>query len=112
MADFEKLESLGIPRSLVTEILSDGVLDIFLRTDLKSEGLYFAYTIFLRPLGVFEVEAAARILSSKLGFELLPEEVFRFLIMHEYGHHKGLKEKEADEFAAARIKNQRAIADF
>ena len=103
--DFSQLEKMGIPQSLVREILDDGVTAIVVK-DIPSENgktllgrvRPFFGTIELN--GNIDPKAAAREIREDAGIDLGEKEIFLWVLLHEWAHLKGKRsESEADLFA-------------
>jgi len=107
--NFGELSKCGIPLALAKEILASGVERIELRDNLTCEGLYFKLfrTIFLRRLFPEQLKVAAEILSRQNGIDVSSEETYLFTLLHEWAHHKGLKDPEADVFARKELCRRR-----
>lgn len=110
--DFDELEREGIPRDLVRQILENGVSEILFRDSLSAEGLYLKSLkmIFLRRLSVEEEKEAAQLISQKEGIDLSSGEIYVHTILHEWGHHRGLKHEECNRFASRELCKMRGYS--
>lgn len=108
-ANFPELEKMGISRKLAEEILNDGIESIVLRSDLAAEAIYFKNLkiIVIRPLSEYELKAGAEKIAFEEVIDLLPNELMTWLLLHEWGHHKNLREPEADAFASKELAKRR-----
>ena|SRR5271157_1245393 len=110
--DFGELSKCGIPAALVKEILASGVERILLVDVLPAEGVYSHWlnTIFLRRLSRAEKEKAREILSEENGgIDVSRDETYLFTLLHEWAHHKGLRDQEADLFARKELCDRRGF---
>jgi len=114
LTDRVELTRLGIPDFLLDEILGAGVRAIMLADNLKSEKAGEMILATFQP--IFDVIQIRRNINIKLvsgilaqdtGADILPDEVFLYLLLHEFGHFKKFKENEADLFAIGRVRRMR-----
>jgi len=108
VTDIALLCKLGIPESLIREILNSGVTAILIRDGLPGDGIILGQH---RPaFNVIELnrsidrKIAAREVRKKIDVDISEEEIFPWILLHEFAHFKGYKkEKEADLFASERL---------